>query len=234
MGPWSYAKHLISGSRLPFTAAYFGSIALTLYFAIGVSAFSLRSIILELHTPSPLLLFSGCTSGFGCTALSGTKGNLAFPTPYLAVRRDSLCVPTCPGFKCAGLIDITLYSIDVSCNGGLGDRTHPKVETNSKSLVSPTLRLPDHSELSQPPRFTVPGISLPHDPLNLCVESPCKKNWTNAHSLQLQSLFLTLISSIFQIAALIWYLVSYFPMGSTGLQYVGRFGASRVTNWMAG
>jgi hypothetical protein len=37
MGPWSYAKHLTSGARLPFTAAYFGSIALTLYFAIGVS-----------------------------------------------------------------------------------------------------------------------------------------------------------------------------------------------------
>lgn len=36
MGPWSYAKHLVSGSRLPFTAAYFGSIGLTLYFAIGV------------------------------------------------------------------------------------------------------------------------------------------------------------------------------------------------------
>lgn len=37
MGPWTYAKHLGSGARLPFTAAYFGSIALTLYFAIGVS-----------------------------------------------------------------------------------------------------------------------------------------------------------------------------------------------------
>ncbi|CAP93324.1 hypothetical protein N7519_000322 [Penicillium mononematosum] len=85
MGPWTYAKHLISGTRLPFTAAYFGSIALTLYFAIG-----------------------------------------------------------------------------------------------------------------------------------------------------LQSLFLTLISSIFQLAALVWYLVSYFPMGSTGLQYVGRFGASRVTSWING
>lgn len=36
MGPWTYAKHLGSGARLPFTAAYFGSIALTLYFAIGV------------------------------------------------------------------------------------------------------------------------------------------------------------------------------------------------------
>jgi hypothetical protein len=39
MGPVIYARHLISGSRLPFTAAYFGSIALTLYFAIGVSLF---------------------------------------------------------------------------------------------------------------------------------------------------------------------------------------------------
>ena len=36
MGPVTYAKHLISGPRLPFTAAYFGSIALTLFFAIKV------------------------------------------------------------------------------------------------------------------------------------------------------------------------------------------------------
>ncbi|KAJ5684695.1 uncharacterized protein N7477_001040 [Penicillium maclennaniae] len=85
MGPWSYAKHLISGSRLPFTAAYFGSIGLTLYFAIGR-----------------------------------------------------------------------------------------------------------------------------------------------------QNLFLTLISSICQLVALVWYLVSYFPMGSTGLQYVGRFGVNRVSAWVSG
>ncbi|KAJ5131844.1 hypothetical protein N7448_006002 [Penicillium atrosanguineum] len=85
MGPWSYAKHLVSGSRLPFTAAYFGSISLTLYFAIGR-----------------------------------------------------------------------------------------------------------------------------------------------------QNLFLTLISSICQLVALVWYLVSYFPMGSTGLQYMGRFGANRVSAWVSG
>ena len=30
-------QHLLSGPRLPFTAAYFGSIALTLYFSLGVS-----------------------------------------------------------------------------------------------------------------------------------------------------------------------------------------------------
>lgn len=38
MGPKQYAQHLTSGSRLPFTAAYFGTIALTLYFAVGVSS----------------------------------------------------------------------------------------------------------------------------------------------------------------------------------------------------
>lgn len=33
----SLVQHLISGPRLPFTAAYFGSIALTLFFSLGVS-----------------------------------------------------------------------------------------------------------------------------------------------------------------------------------------------------
>jgi Got1/Sft2-like family len=37
MGPWNYVSHLMSTPRLPFTAAYFGSIALTLYFSLGVS-----------------------------------------------------------------------------------------------------------------------------------------------------------------------------------------------------
>ena len=36
MGPYQYAVHLISGPRLPFTAAYFGSIIMTIYFAVGV------------------------------------------------------------------------------------------------------------------------------------------------------------------------------------------------------
>lgn len=39
LGPITYAQHLVSGPRLPFTAVYFGSIALTLYFSIGVSPF---------------------------------------------------------------------------------------------------------------------------------------------------------------------------------------------------
>jgi Got1/Sft2-like family len=35
-GPWAYIKHLVSGPRIPFTTAYFGSLGLTLYFSIGV------------------------------------------------------------------------------------------------------------------------------------------------------------------------------------------------------
>ena len=38
-GPWTYGAHLLSGQRLPFTAAYFGSIILTLYFSLGVRYF---------------------------------------------------------------------------------------------------------------------------------------------------------------------------------------------------
>jgi hypothetical protein len=36
-GPLPYAKHLLSGPRLPFTAAYFGSMGLTLYFSLGLN-----------------------------------------------------------------------------------------------------------------------------------------------------------------------------------------------------
>ena len=35
-GPKAYAQHLLSAPRLPFSCAYFGSIALTLYFSLGV------------------------------------------------------------------------------------------------------------------------------------------------------------------------------------------------------
>lgn len=37
MGPMNYVYHLFSTPRLPFTAAYFGSITLTLVFALKVS-----------------------------------------------------------------------------------------------------------------------------------------------------------------------------------------------------
>jgi hypothetical protein len=105
MGPIAYVRHLLSGPRLPFTAAYFGSIALTLYFAVGVR-----------------------------------------PPP--------------------------------------------------------------------PPSFVMDCMLIDRK--------------------QLQKSFLTLFAAIFQLVALIWYLVSYFPMGSTGLQFMGRFGVQRVAGWVSG
>lgn len=39
MGPMNYIKHLFSGPRIPFTAGYFGSILLTLVFAIKVTSY---------------------------------------------------------------------------------------------------------------------------------------------------------------------------------------------------
>jgi len=51
-------------------------------------------------------------------------------------------------------------------------------------------------------------------------------------SLGLHNTILTLISSIIQLVCLLWYLVSYFPMGGTGLRFAARFGGNRVTAWM--
>ncbi|KAL3420716.1 hypothetical protein PVAG01_07161 [Phlyctema vagabunda] len=53
-------------------------------------------------------------------------------------------------------------------------------------------------------------------------------------SLGLQSTLLTLFSSIIQIACLLWYLVSYFPMGSSGLRLATTFGTRRAVAWMTG
>lgn len=51
-------------------------------------------------------------------------------------------------------------------------------------------------------------------------------------SLGLHSTLLTFVSSIAQLVCLLWYLVSYFPMGSTGLRFAARFGGNRVATWM--
>ncbi|RPA99301.1 SFT2-domain-containing protein [Choiromyces venosus 120613-1] len=53
-------------------------------------------------------------------------------------------------------------------------------------------------------------------------------------ALGVQSFFLTLISSIIQLVALVWYLVSYFPMGSSGLRFASQLGARRAAAWMQG
>ncbi|KAF2804866.1 SFT2-domain-containing protein [Mytilinidion resinicola] len=51
-------------------------------------------------------------------------------------------------------------------------------------------------------------------------------------SLGLHSTILTVVAAIAQLVALLWYLVSYFPMGSTGLRFAARFGGNRVAAWM--
>ncbi|KAF2746483.1 SFT2-domain-containing protein [Sporormia fimetaria CBS 119925] len=51
-------------------------------------------------------------------------------------------------------------------------------------------------------------------------------------SLGLHSTILTFLASLVQLVCLVWYLVSYFPMGSQGLRFAARFGGSRVTAWM--
>jgi len=51
-------------------------------------------------------------------------------------------------------------------------------------------------------------------------------------SIGLHSTFLTLIAAVLQLIALLWYLVSYFPMGSTGLRFAGRFAGSRMAAWV--
>lgn len=105
MGPMTYFRHLTSGPRLPFTGAYFGSLALSIYFSVGVS---------------------------------------------------------CRPFVC-------------------------------------------YIRLQQQLTTT-----------------------------QLQSTILTLFSAIIQIACLLWYLVSYFPMGSSSLRLATSFGARRAAAWMTG
>ncbi|KAG4025126.1 hypothetical protein MFRU_066g00290 [Monilinia fructicola] len=53
-------------------------------------------------------------------------------------------------------------------------------------------------------------------------------------SLGLRSKLLTLISAVIQIICLTWYLVSYFPMGSSGLRLATNFGVNRAAAWMSG
>jgi hypothetical protein len=53
-------------------------------------------------------------------------------------------------------------------------------------------------------------------------------------SVGLQNTILTLFSAIVQIACLLWYLISYFPMGSSGLRLATSFGARRAAAWMTG
>ncbi|KAJ4362783.1 protein transport protein sft2 [Ascochyta clinopodiicola] len=68
MGPIQYVQHLISGPRLPFTAAYFGSIALTLYFSLGLHSTILTFVAVIAQLVS-LLWFTVSYFPMGSTGL---------------------------------------------------------------------------------------------------------------------------------------------------------------------
>ncbi|UPX10684.1 protein transport protein sft2 [Ascochyta rabiei] len=68
MGPIQYVQHLISGPRLPFTAAYFGSIALTLYFSLGLHSTVLTFVAVIAQLVS-LLWFTVSYFPMGSTGL---------------------------------------------------------------------------------------------------------------------------------------------------------------------
>ncbi|UKZ52184.1 hypothetical protein TrVGV298_005959 [Trichoderma virens] len=57
---------------------------------------------------------------------------------------------------------------------------------------------------------------------------------TLVFSIKLQNTILTLFAALAQLAALLWYLVSYFPMGSTGLRLATSYGARQATSWLSG
>jgi hypothetical protein len=48
----------------------------------------------------------------------------------------------------------------------------------------------------------------------------------------MRSTILTILATVVQIIAAIWYTVSYFPMGAQSLKFASRVGARQVTAWM--
>lgn len=88
MGPVTYIKHLTSGSRLPFTAAYFISIGLTIYFATGVGFFYPSKLFyLFPFLDVPLLASQWANHG-------GRTGRLAIgPAATLQTNSSMLCDP---------------------------------------------------------------------------------------------------------------------------------------------
>ncbi|TGZ77541.1 SFT2 domain protein [Ascodesmis nigricans] len=53
-------------------------------------------------------------------------------------------------------------------------------------------------------------------------------------SIGIGSTILTFFAAVAQLVALVWYLVSYFPMGAQGLRYASSLGASQANAWLRG
>lgn len=76
MGPMTYGRHLVSAQRLPFTAAYFGSIGLTLYFSLGVSYSSSSFFILLILVRCVVFDVSAALSGGEVLGFGGGEGGV--------------------------------------------------------------------------------------------------------------------------------------------------------------
>ena len=100
MGPYQYVIHLVSGPRLPFTAAYFGSIFMTIYFAVGVRRPALLTVkspanharLASLDTPD-LDLFHRPTRSVGVVSRQLlSHGESRTPIRCKSRRRSGSCV----------------------------------------------------------------------------------------------------------------------------------------------
>ncbi|WWC72943.1 uncharacterized protein I206_106907 [Kwoniella pini CBS 10737] len=84
-GPWNHLKHILSPERLPFSLAYFGSLGLTLFFAIGIRS-TLGTLVAAIVQVVALLSYLAAYFPGGITtlrfggqmALRGAGGVLPF------------------------------------------------------------------------------------------------------------------------------------------------------------
>ncbi|WWC91057.1 uncharacterized protein L201_005998 [Kwoniella dendrophila CBS 6074] len=67
-GPWNHLKHILSSERLPFSLAYFGSLGLTLFFAIGIRS-TLGTLIAAIIQVVALLSYLAAYFPGGITTL---------------------------------------------------------------------------------------------------------------------------------------------------------------------
>ncbi|KAI8378687.1 Got1/Sft2-like family-domain-containing protein [Choanephora cucurbitarum] len=81
-GPWSHLKHMMSRERLPFTVSYVGSMALTLYAAIGIRAVILTVLFAVIQIIA-LLWYVG-------SYIPGGVSTLRYATSYIGGRAASI------------------------------------------------------------------------------------------------------------------------------------------------
>ncbi|KAG2172012.1 hypothetical protein INT43_001489 [Umbelopsis isabellina] len=71
-GPWAHVKHMMSLERLPFTAAYLGTMGLTLYFSLGARNYILTIISAVLQIIALLWYFGSYIPGGVATLRYGS------------------------------------------------------------------------------------------------------------------------------------------------------------------